>query len=121
MITLMPGLPSHVIGLVASGQVTAQDYESVVIPAVEATLKRHERVRLFYHIGPECTGFSTTAMWDDLKVGFSHMMVWERVAVVTDIAWIRTSIKLLGFTIGGLVRIFSNDEMAAAREWILGA
>ena len=119
MITLMSGLPSHVIGLVASGQVTAQDYESVVIPAVEGALQKHARVRLLYQIGPECTGFATTAMWDDLKVGFSHMMSWERVAVVTDITWIRASIKLLGFTVAGLVRIFGNDDMEAARAWIL--
>lgn len=32
MIKLMPELPSHVVGLIASGQVTAEDYESVRDP-----------------------------------------------------------------------------------------
>ena len=118
MIELMPELPSHVVGLVASGQVTAEDYETVVIPAVEAALKTHDKICLLYHIGPEWTGFTAGAMWDDAKVGLSHMAAWGKVAVVTDVEWIRAGVKFFGFTITGVVKIFGNERLDEAKAWV---
>lgn len=39
MIELLPDLPNKVVGIIASGQVTASDYEDVVIPAIESTIE----------------------------------------------------------------------------------
>ena len=118
MIELMPELPPHVVGLVASGQVTAEDYEAVVIPAVEAALKTHDKICLLYHIGSEWTGFTAGAMWDDAKVGLSHMAAWEKIAVVTDVEWIRAGVKFFGFTITGVVKIFGNEQLDEAKGWV---
>lgn len=65
MIELLPGLPDPIVGLLASGQMTAQDYESVVIPAIESKLQAHGAVRVLYQLGPAFTGFTAGAMWDD--------------------------------------------------------
>ena len=46
MISFLPNLPDNVIGIAASGQVEAKDYEYVLMPAVEAALQRHPKVRL---------------------------------------------------------------------------
>ena len=50
MIELLPDLPDPIVGLLASGQVTAQDYESVVIPAIESKLQAREAVRIWYQL-----------------------------------------------------------------------
>lgn len=120
MIELIPDLPPGVLGLTASGQVTAEDYETVVIPAVEAALKAHDKIRLLYHIGPEWTGFTAGAMWDDAKVGLAHRAAWEKVAVVTDVPWIHAGVKYFGFTIPGEVRLFGNEALGEAKEWVAG-
>ena len=65
MIELLAGLPDPIVGLRASGQVTAQDYESVVIPAIESKLQAHGAVRALYQLGPAFSGFSAGVMWDD--------------------------------------------------------
>ena len=39
MIELIPNMPDNVVGLKAIGKVTGEDYQNVVIPAVEAALK----------------------------------------------------------------------------------
>lgn len=119
MIELMSDLPADVLGLAASGEVTAQDYETVVIPAVEDALKLHEKIRLLYYIGPEWTGFTAGAMWDDAKVGLAHRAAWEKVAVVTDVPWIHAGVKYFGFTIPGEVKLFGNGELAAAKAWVV--
>jgi hypothetical protein len=46
MITLLSHLPDNTVGVAASGRVNATDYETVLIPAIEAALKKHEKVRL---------------------------------------------------------------------------
>jgi len=35
MIELLPNLPAHIVGVNASGQVDAADYEKVLVPAVD--------------------------------------------------------------------------------------
>jgi hypothetical protein len=51
-------------------------------------------------------------------VGLQHLTAWERIAVVTDVGWIRTALKVFGFAIPGQIRGFSNNELAEARQWL---
>ena len=64
------------------------------------------------------TGFSAEAAWDDAKVGLQHMTRWERIAVVTDEGWIRTSVRAFGFMMPGHIRVFANEELDDAKAWI---
>ena len=84
MIRLLPEMPAHVVAASASGQVTGEDYETILVPAIEKALQKHEKIRLLYQLGPEFRKFTTTALWDDAKVGFHHLTDFDRVAVVTD-------------------------------------
>jgi hypothetical protein len=118
MIERILDLPDNVLGLTAVGEVTGADYESVIIPAVKDMLKHQQKIRLLYHIGEEFYGFDAKAMWDDAKVGLQHLTAWERIAVVTNVEWIRTAIKVFGFIMPGQVRCFSNWELAEARQWL---
>ncbi len=118
MITAISGLPNNVLGFEASGTVTGEDYETVLIPAVEAKLEESPKIRLLYHLGTEFKSYDLEAMWDDAKVGLGHLTSWEKIAVVTDTEWIRSGVKVFGFAIPGEVRVFGNDELTAAKEWV---
>jgi hypothetical protein len=118
MIEIMSGLPEHVLGFTAKEKVTGKDYETVLIPAIEEKLKKHAKVRLLYHLGADCTGFEMEAMWDDTKIGLQHLTAWERIAVVTDIEWIRLTTKAFGFVMPGHIRVFANSRLDEARAWV---
>lgn len=120
MIKLLPNLPDHVVGIIASGQVTAADYESVVMPAVESVLKKHAKIRLLYQIGPDVTTITPGAMWDDMKVGFGHLRAWERVALVTDVGWIAHATNLSRFLMPCPVKVFAVKDRDEAEGWIVG-
>ncbi|MEO8385766.1 MAG: STAS/SEC14 domain-containing protein [Betaproteobacteria bacterium] len=120
MIQPIPNLPAHVVGFAGFGQVDASDYETVFVPAIESALKAHGRIRVIYHLGPEFTGFTSGAMWEDMKLGFRHLASWERIAVVSDIDWVANAIRLFAFAIPCPVRVFSNAEFADALSWIAG-
>ena len=118
MIEVMTDLPERVLGLKASGEVTAEDYKTVLVPAVEEQLTRHKKVRLLYVFGEEFKGYTGGAAWEDAKVGMKHLTSFERVAVVTDVDWIENVIKAFGFAVPGEVRVFDDDDFEAARQWI---
>ena len=46
MIEVIPDLPEGVVGVEAVGEVTADDYRNVLIPAAEAVLEQHGKARL---------------------------------------------------------------------------
>jgi SpoIIAA-like len=118
MLERITGLPDNVLGIKAHGEVTGADYESVLIPAVEEMLAQRKSIRFLYHLGDEFTGFDAKALWDDAKVGLQHFTSWERIAVVTDLLWIRTAVKLFGIAMPGDVRVFSISDSTQARQWL---
>ncbi len=118
MLELMPDLPERVIGVVASGEVSAGDYETVLVPAINATLAKFDAVRIVYQIGPAFTGFSAGAAWQDMKLGIAHLRAWERVALVTDLEWVSAAMRMFAFAVPCPVRQFSNAELAQAVQWV---
>ncbi|MEW6764783.1 MAG: STAS/SEC14 domain-containing protein [Pseudomonadota bacterium] len=118
MIEVIPNMPDNIVGFVATGEVSAQDYETVFIPAIESTLKENEKVRILYHIAPEFTGFTAGALWDDVKIGVAHLRAWEKIAVVTDSDWIRRTGGFLNFVLPCPVKVFPNAELDEATQWI---
>lgn len=119
MIEALKGFPSKVLAFECKGHVTKRDYETVLIPAVEEALNHQSKLRLYYQIGPDFSGIDVGAMWDDFKVGMAHVLRWDRIAVVTDLDWIRHAIRAFSFVIPSTVRIFRLDQTAMAREWIM--
>ena len=118
MIKVISGLPNKVLGFEVSGSVTSNDYETVIIPAVETAAAKSQKLRMLYHVTPEFEKFELGAMWDDAKVGLQHRTLWEKIAVVTDVGWITSGIKLFGFAVPGQVRIFKNSEKSEATDWL---
>jgi hypothetical protein len=118
MITQVSGMPGSIIGFEISGVVTARDYEDVVIPAINAAASESSKLRLFYHVTPAFESFDLGAMWNDAKVGLEHLANWEKIAVVTDVGWIRSGIKVFGFAVPGEVCVFDNAERDAAMIWL---
>jgi hypothetical protein len=118
MVERIPDLPDTVLGFRAKGKVTAKDYESVIVPAVEAMLARRDKVRFLYHLGEDFSGFEAAAVWDDAKLGLKHLGGWERLALVSDVDWIRMAATVFGIVIPGHVRVFHNRELTEATRWI---
>jgi hypothetical protein len=118
MIEKITDLPDNVLGFTAKGKLTANDYESVIVPAVEAMFSRLGKVRFLYHLGEDFTGIEAAAAWDDTKVGLKHWTGWEKIAVISDVEWIRWAVKIFGLAMPGHVRLFPNHDLTEAKRWI---
>ena len=120
MLERLQDVPEPVIGIRATGEVTGEDYRTVLIPAVEKALDGGHKVRHLYVLGGDVKGmgFSAGAAWEDTKVGFGHYSRWEKVAVVSDQEWLRHSVDVFGYLIPGQVKAFAPAEEAEARTWV---
>lgn len=118
MLQTMEGLPENVIAVSASGRVTGDDYEAVLVPAVERARARHARIRFLYRIGSEFDGFTAAALWDDATVGLRNRKSVERIAVVTDLPWVADAVKMFGIPVACPVRVFRDADLAQAKAWV---
>lgn len=121
MIEILKGFPSNVVAIACHGEVTRQDYDDVLIPAVEKALQSHDKIRFLYQVGADFMGYEAGAAWEDFKTGMEHFSRWERVAIITDIEWIAASVKMFNVLLPGTVRIYPLSEGAKARLWITQA
>ncbi len=121
MIEIVEGFPDNVVGILAKGEVTRKDYLEVVKPAIENSLKRSTKLRLYYNLGAQFAGIDFGAEWEDFKIGIEHLSRWERAAVVTDVPWIRHAVSAFRFLMHGEMRVFTTAQESEARKWIVAA
>ena len=114
MLELIEGLPGNVVGIAVSGRLTMQDCQDVLVPAMQKSLKRHEKIRLYYELNSRFPG----AAWDELDLGLEQASRCERVAIVTDIGWVRLTVKALRFLIPSEIRVFATVQADEGRAWI---
>lgn len=120
MVERIEAMPARTIGFKVVSELTGDDYKDQIEPALAAAAEEGE-VRLLFEID---TGFGMDAgaVIEDaktgLKLGLGHMRAWKRTAIVTDVEWIRKSIKAFGFMAPGEVQVFMPAELGAAKVWI---
>jgi stage II sporulation SpoAA-like protein len=114
MLEIIKTLPDNVVGILARGRVTNEECDEVLRPAMERSLRRHGKIRLYYEVGSRFPG----AGWDDLDVAIDHLPQWERIAVVTDTGWVRQTVNALRFLLASEVRVFTTLEAEEGRAWI---
>lgn len=121
MIAQIEGLPAGTLGFRAHGQVTAADYENIIVPDVEAAFALNRKLRMLYVTAEDFTGFDPGAMWDDAKLGVRHFSGWERIALVTDVTWLRTAATAFSFAVPAEFRLFQGAELDEATRWLTRA
>lgn len=118
MIQRIEGLPANVVAFEAVGEVDANDYHTVLEPAVEDALSSNDKVRFLYVLGSSFDGYSGGAMWEDTKVGVGHWTRWEKIALVTDDQAYHHAVKAFAWLVPGKVRLFTLSELDSAKEWV---
>ena len=118
MIDILPGYPDDVLAVSGAGRITAEDYRKVLVPEAEARIARNGSLAVLYFLGPKYQAFTSSAVWSDLMFGLSHWSTFGRIALVTDVEWIRASASLFAPFFHGAFRIFGAGDLGAASAWI---
>jgi hypothetical protein len=116
MITQLMDLPDGVLGFEASGELRAEDYRDVLLPAIAEAVGKGQEPRVVL-IFPAWDGMSGGAVWQDLKMGVEHLTNWKRLALVTDVDWMTHLTGLFGWMTPGEMRTFPTSGRADAVAW----
>lgn len=116
MLQLIDGLPAGVVGVRAVGVVTKEDYETVLDPAVEGA---GDSLRILFVLGPDFEKYSAGAMLADSEEYAKFWRRCGRMAVVTDVGWIRDACGLFRHALPGELRVFPYADLDAAHDWIV--
>jgi SpoIIAA-like len=124
MVERIPDMPQGTIGFRASGELTREDYDAILLPPLREAVESGEPVRLLFELGPDFEKFSPGALLADTKtgvtLGLGHLSAWRRTALVTDVEWIRRAVELLGWMTPGELRLFSSGATDEAKAWVAG-
>lgn len=117
MLKVINGLPSDVLGIEATGKVTHEDYQEVLIPTAEALMAKGP-LNMLYVVGPDFMGYEIEALWDDGAFGIKHWHQFKRIAVVTENTWLRSAVTMFSPFFPGHVQLFSLSELDTAKDWV---
>jgi SpoIIAA-like len=117
MLVTIDGAPAGVIAFEAVGKVSAEDYRSVLTPAIEAAAKAGDEIRLVFELGPRFEGYSIGGVWQDAKLGRGNLTTWNRCAIVSDRDWIRHATHAFGVFMPGEVKVFDVEHLPDALTW----
>ncbi|MCA9779772.1 MAG: STAS/SEC14 domain-containing protein [Candidatus Eremiobacteraeota bacterium] len=117
MLEILEGLDPDTVGIKAIGNVTADDYKTVLEPAVEEVVASGHQVRLVYVLGPEFENFELGAMHEDSRIGLAHLTDFERVAFITSHNWFQKAMAINTWMIPCPVRVFPMELKTEALKW----
>jgi hypothetical protein len=118
MFHIMPESAGKILGLRATGKLTDQDYQEVLLPTLENLLKQHGKIRLLCFLDEEFAGLEPGAMWEDAKFFFPHKDDFEKMAIVGGPKWIEVIMKLFAPLMQGEMRTFPQEQLPKAWQWL---
>ena len=118
MISLLTDLPQNVIGFRATGKVNKEDYEKILMPAVDAQAKKFNKINFLLWVDMEVSNYSFGAWVDDALVGLKHFSHWNKVAIVSHSDTIKKITNIFGHLVPGTYKGFQTAELEAAKSWV---
>lgn len=118
MLELIKDLPPHVVGVHATGKVTARDLEEVVVPAVDRVVARTDKIHYLLVLDNDIGDWSLGAFASDAGMGLKYFSKWSRIAVVSDQKNVRLFTDLFSKMVPGESRGYAPGELEEARKWV---
>lgn len=118
MLTIMNGLPNHVLGVTATGDVTKDDLENVLIPALDSLVERTGEIHYLLELKTPVKNFSLGAWLSDAKVGIKHLAKWKKIAIVTAEKGVEKFSDVFGIAVPGESKGFPSEQLEQAKQWV---
>jgi hypothetical protein len=118
MLVKIPDLPPYVLGVRATGEVTAEDLENLMVPGLQQLVDNYDGIHYLLVLDTDVGNFTPGAWLQDMKVGIKHFTKWKRIAVVTEQAVVERFTDFFSFVVPGVSRGFTHAQLAEAIHWV---
>lgn len=117
MITLIPDVPENVAAFKATGEITKEDFDNLVIPHVSAKVNAFDELNYLLLVDTDLDKFTAGAWMKDAFLGLKNLTKWNRAAIVTDKKGVQTFTDAFSVVMPGEFRGFDKDDLAGAISW----
>lgn len=118
MIQQIYDLPANVVGFKASGEVTKDDYENTIIPAVSKLVQTTGEINYLFMIDTPLKNFTAGAWIEDMFLGLKNMSKWHRVAIIAESEGIKTFTDIFGKLAPGEYKAYTHADYGKAVDWL---
>ena len=88
---------------------------------MKAVLANRDKINALVIVADGGVELSPGAMWEDAKLGMTHLRSWNRAALVAPPAWWDKLVPVLSALMPGEFRSFPPEELAEAKAWLTAA
>ncbi|EJL74440.1 SpoIIAA family protein [Chryseobacterium populi] len=117
MITIIPEAPENVAAFNATGEVTKEDFENLVIPYVEKKVDEFEELNYLLYLDTDLSNFTAGAWLQDLLLGLKNLTKWNRTAIVTDKEGVQNFTDIFSVLMPGEFKSFPKENLYNALYW----
>lgn len=107
---------SALVEIELDGAIDRADFDRIATQ-LEAAIRRHGKLRLL-EVVKSFSGIDPGTLFEDIKFSFRHLNSFSRVAVVTDLVWLKPLATVAGTLSPAEVKVFSLAEIGSARQWL---
>ena len=104
----------------ALAEVTKEDFQNVVVPAVEKLVNQINEINFLLVLDTDIENFTAGAWLQDAMLGLKNLGKWNRAAIVTDSEKIITFTNGFSYLIPGEFKGFKKLEFNKALNWVEG-
>ena len=117
MITIMNDAPENVAAFNATGEITKEDFENVVIPHVKKKVEQFEELNYLLYLNTDLDKFTAGAWLQDLFLGVKNLTKWNRAAIVTDKEGVQKFTDMFSVVMPGEFKSFPKENLYNALYW----
>lgn len=118
MLTPINGLPDHVFGVTASGEVDKTDMDTVLLPGLQQLVDKNDEIYYLLVLLTDVGNFTAGSWVEDMKAGIKHFTKWKKIAVVTDQSGVEKFTDVFTVMVPGQSKGFKLSELEAAKAWV---
>ena len=120
MITQLKNIPNTMVGFKASDEVTRDDFDKIVLPAVAELVQRTDELNYMLVLDTPIKNFTLGAWIKDALLGLNNLNKWNRAAIVSDSDNIIAFTNMFSKVMPGEFKGFTPGQLDEAVEWTSG-
>ena len=117
MISIINDAPENVAAFNATGDVTKEDFENLVIPYVKNKVEQFDELNYLLYLDTDLSNFTMGAWLQDALLGIKNLSKWNRAAIVTDNEGVQNFTNIFSVLMPGEFKSFPKENLYNALYW----
>ncbi|KAF2517151.1 SpoIIAA family protein [Flavobacterium foetidum] len=113
--------PENVAAFRATGEITAEDYQTALVPVVVELAKKRNEINFLILIDTDIKNLKIASWMEDALLGLRNLGKWNRAAIITDSERAIRFTNSFNYFVSGEFRGFKKNDFNKALHWVEGA